>query len=118
VLELELEQPDGLHGLAGRTGDRDRGEVVCGEDLLHLRVRDRVSGRGSTVTGHHDAVREPQTEDGRALGDLQRPAHLERRRERLGMLASKELDEAGVGTERGSRQRELDPIGHSPPFCT
>ena len=70
VLELELEQPHDLDGLAGRARDRDRGEVVGGEDLLHLRVGDRVPRGGAAVARHHDAVGEPQAEDG---GPLRRP---------------------------------------------
>jgi hypothetical protein len=117
VLQLELEEPDRLHGLPGGSRDRDRGEVVRREHLPHLGIGDRVAGGGTAIAGHHDPVREAKAQDGRSLGHLQ-GAHLRRRRQRLGALPPEQLDEARVGAEGSSGQRELDPVGHSPPFWT
>ena len=56
VLELQLEQPDHLHGGPGGTGDRDAAVAVGLHDLLHGPMGDEVAGRGPAVAGHHHAV--------------------------------------------------------------
>jgi len=117
VLELELEEADRLHGLPGRSRDRDRGEVVRREDLPHLGVGDGVPGGGAAIARHHDPVREPKAQDGRPLRHLQ-GADLRRRRQRLGALPPEQLCEARVSAEGRPGERELDPVGHSPPFWT
>jgi hypothetical protein len=118
VLQLELEEPDGFHRLSGRPGDRDRGEFVRREHLLHPGIGDGVPGSSAAIARHHDPLRVPQAQDGGPLGHLDRAGHLERRRQRLGALPSEQLDEARISAERSPGEWELDPVGHSPPFWT
>ena len=72
VLELELEELDHLHRRTGGARDRDTGEPVSGEDLLHRAVADEVARRRSPVAGHHDAGGGPHRDHGRAVRDGER----------------------------------------------
>ena len=69
VLELGLEQLHHLDRGPGRTRDRDAGEVVGREHLVHAAVGDRVAGRRAPVAGHHDAVGVADRDHGRAVRD-------------------------------------------------
>ena len=67
VLELELEQPDHLHGRAGGPGDGHPAVPVGRVHLLHGAVGDRRAGGGPAVAGHHHAVGVADGRDRRAV---------------------------------------------------
>src|SRR5262245_36969906 len=119
VLELELEQLDDLDGLPGCAGDRDHGEIVRREDLLHPLVSDGESLGGPAVTAEHHTRAELQRDDRRSVRgrDLDR---CRRRREGLGTACPDQVEEARVRADRAARGsgRERRTLGHSPPFWT
>ena len=69
VLELGLEEAHHLDRRARGAGDRDGGEAVGREHLLHGAVRDEVALGRAPVARHHDAVGEAQRDDRRAVRD-------------------------------------------------
>ena len=126
VLELGLEQPDHLHGRAGGTGDGHRRVAVGREDLLHGPVGDGVALGGPAVTGHHDAVGEPQGHHRGPVAELGgprppvRPTAPRRRghgRVQRHLQPSDQPGEVGPGIF-GCREERQRHRGYSPPFCT
>ena len=87
VLELELEEPDHLHGRAGGARDPDPRQVVGLEDLLHPATRHLIAGGGLTIAGHDHALAIAHGEDGGAVRHAGHGirGHLEARQEVRGL---------------------------------
>jgi hypothetical protein len=121
VLELELEKPDDLGGLARGAGDRDHRVPVGGEDLLDAVVGDRVALGGAPIAGEGDPAGELQANDRRPVGASK---VLGRRggaaRDRIGTGPRQEVEEARIRPDDAARGhgRPAGVIRHSPPFWT
>ena len=118
VLELQLEQPDHLHGRPGGAGDGDAGVAIGRVHLLHVAMADEVAGGGPAIAGHDHAVDVADGDHGGAVGDLEvvvaaaghGPAAAARPRPRsarkLGPGSSSALNMGSIGRQAiGSRQR-------------